>query len=58
MGREDDRKCRDHLRRQDDARRCEKVEEARRNLYKEGYALAGKYVDGLLKDESLVPTSV
>jgi len=58
MGREDDRKRREDLRRRDDAGRREKVNKARTNLYDEGYAIAGKYVDGLLKDESMVPTLV
>ena len=58
MGREDDRKRREELRRRDDVRRREKVKEARTNLYDKGYALAGKWVDGHLKDESMVPTLV
>ena len=34
------------------------VQEARKTLYKEGYAVDGEKVDGLLKGESLVPTEV
>ncbi|KAF9646621.1 hypothetical protein BDM02DRAFT_3188673 [Thelephora ganbajun] len=56
IGREDDRKCREESRQQDDAERRKKVDDARKSLYDEGYAIAGDHVDGLLKDESLVPT--
>jgi len=34
------------------------VEEARKKLYVEGYAVDGEHIDKLLKDESLVPTEV
>ena len=34
------------------------VKDARKKLYDEGYAVDGDHVDGLLKDESLVPTEV
>ena len=34
------------------------VKEARKTLYEEGYAVDGEQVDGLLKDESLIPTVV
>jgi hypothetical protein len=34
------------------------VKDARDKLYKEGYAITGENVDGILKDESLVPTQV
>jgi len=58
MGREDDWKHCEDLRCRDDARQCEMVNEAHMNLYDKGYALAGKYVDGHLKGESMVPTLV
>ena len=58
LGREDDRKRREESHRQDDAERRKKVDDARKSLYDEGYAISGKYVDGLLKDESMVPTKV
>ena len=34
------------------------VKDAQKKLYDEGYAVDGEHVDGLLKDESLVPTEV
>ena len=58
LGREDDRKRREELRRQDNGERRKKVDDARESLYHEGYAIAGDHVDGLLKDKSLVPTKV
>jgi len=58
LGREDDRKRREELRREDNNERREKVEGARKSLYNEGYAITGEHVDGLLKDESMVPTKV
>jgi len=58
MGREDDRKRREDLCRRDNAERCEKVDEARKNLYNKGYAITGDHVDGLLKGKSMVPTLV
>ena len=58
IGREDDRKRREETRRQDDTERRRKVDDARKSLYDEGYAIAGDHVDGLLKDKSLVPTKV
>ena len=58
MGREDDRKRREELCRRDDTERRERVEEARANLYDKGYAITGDWVDGLLKDCSMVPTKV
>jgi uncharacterized protein YcbX len=58
IGRDDDRKCREESRRQDDAARRQNVDEARRILYEEGYAITGEHVDGLLKEDSRVPTKV
>lgn len=58
LGREDDRKRREELCRKDDAERRKKVDDARKSLYNNGYAITGDHVDGLLKDESLVPTKV
>ena len=58
LGRADDRKRREELHRQDNVERREKVDAARESLYNEGYAITGDHVDGVLKDESLVPTRV
>ena len=58
IGREDDRKRREESRRQDNVERRGKVDNARKSLYDEGYAITGDHVNGLLKDESLVPTKV
>lgn len=58
IGREDDRCIREELRRVDDVERQGRVDEARTNLYENGYALSGDKVDGALKDGSLVPTLV
>lgn len=58
IGREEDRKLREESCRRDDAQRQKKVDDARRSLYDEGYAITGDHVDGLLKEESLVPTKV
>lgn len=58
MGREDDQKHRDESCRKDDIQRRNKVDVARKSLYDEGYAITGDHVDGLLRDESLVPTKV
>jgi hypothetical protein len=58
LGRADDRNRREESRRQDNSERRKKVDDARKSLYEEGYAITGDHVDGLLKDESLVPTKV
>jgi len=58
IGREDDRKRREESQRHDDAERRKKVDDARKSLYDEGYAITGDHVDGLLKDKSMVPTKV
>lgn len=38
--------------------RQQRVKDARDKLYREGYVITGDHVDGVLKDESLVPTLV
>ena len=58
LGRNSDQKQREESRRQDNDERRKKVDDARKSLYKEGYAITGDHVDGLLKDDSLVPTKV
>ena len=58
IGQEDDRKRQEESCRRDDAQRRNKVDDARRSLYDEGYAITGNHVDGLLKEESLIPTKV
>jgi uncharacterized protein YcbX len=58
IGREDDRQVREELQRSDNAERQEQVNHARTNLYEKGYSLTGDYVDGMLKEGSLVPTKV
>jgi len=35
-----------------------RVKDARDKLYREGYVITGDHVDGVLKNESLVPTQV
>jgi len=58
IGREDDQKRREESQRHDDAERRKKVDDARKSLYDEGYAITGDHVDDLLKDKSMVPTKV
>lgn len=58
IGREDDRRIREEQRRADSTERQRRVDQARSNLYEHGYSLTGDYVDGALKDGSLVPTKV
>ena len=58
LGRDEDRHARQELRRVDTVERQGRVDHARKNLYNEGYALTSDYVDGFLKEESLVPTKV
>ena len=36
----------------------QRVKDALAKLYREGYVITGDHVDGILKDESLVPTLV
>ena len=38
--------------------RQQRVKDARAKFYREGYVIMGDHVDGILKDESLVPTLV
>lgn len=42
----------------DNLERQQRVMDARDKLYREGYVITGDHVDGVLKDESLVPTQV
>lgn len=58
LGREDDRHARKELRQADTTERQARVEQARTDLYENGYALTGDHVDGFLKEGSLVPTKV
>ena len=58
IGTDDDRRAREELRRSDTVERRDRVEQARENLYVHGYALTGDYVDGFLKEGSMVPTKV
>ena len=58
IGREDDRCTREELRRADTVEWQGRVEGARTALYENGYALTGDHVDGVLKEDSLVPTRV
>lgn len=58
LGAIEDRQMRIEKLRVDSDGRQAKVREARKKLYDEGYAVDGENVDGLLKDESLVPTEV
>ena len=58
IGKEEDRRTRAELGRTDTVERQGLVDQARKNLYEHGYALSGDFVDGILKDSSLVPTRV
>jgi len=58
LGTAEDRKIRIEKQRTDSDERQKHVKDARKKLYDEGYAVDGEKVDGLLKDESLVPTEV
>lgn len=58
IGRDDDRRAREELRRADTVERQGRVERVRTDLYENGYAFSGDHVDGALKDGSLVPTKV
>ena len=58
IGTEDDRHTRKELQRADTTERQDRVQQVRRNLYENGYALTGDYVDGYLKEGSMVPTKV
>ena len=58
LGRESDRKLREELCREDNNERRRRIDNAHKSLYDEGYAIAGDHVDGILKDESQIPTKV
>jgi hypothetical protein len=58
IGRDEDRCTREELRRVDTIEQQGRVEQARTELYENGYALSGDHVDGALKEGSLVPTKV
>lgn len=58
LGTTEDRQARIEKLRVDSDERQTLVRDARKKLYDEGYAVDGERVDGLLKDESLVPTEV
>jgi hypothetical protein len=59
LGTEEDMEQRISGRRIDDEERWQRVEEARSLIYNSGYAVDNnKYVEALLKGESLVPTKV
>ena len=58
LGTVEDRKMRIEKQRTDSDEHQTLVRTARKKLYDEGYAVDGEHVDGLLKDESLVPTEV
>ena len=58
LGCEDDWKWCEESCCQDSDECRKKVDNARKSLYEEGYSITGDHVDGLLKDESLVPTRV
>jgi len=58
IGTEEDRKARFEKKRVDSDERRACVDDARKKLYDEGYAVDGEAVDGFLKNESLVPTEV
>jgi len=58
LGTAKDRQQRSSLKRSDNAHRQIRVSEARRLIYEKNYAVGSEVVEKLLKDESLVPTSV
>jgi hypothetical protein len=58
LGATEDRNNRVEKQRADSDEHQSRVKEARKKLYDDGYAVDGEKVDGLLKDESLVPTEV
>jgi hypothetical protein len=53
-----DMKQRKHLAQIDDARRQQKIVTARSIIYEKRYAVDAEAVEKILKEESLVPTSV
>lgn len=58
LGTTEDRMLRQTQPRLDSKERQQRVKDARDKLYREGYVITGDHVDGVLKDESLVPTQV
>ena len=58
LGTPEDRELRQTKPRIESEERQQQVKDAREKLYREGYAITGDHVDGVLKDESLVPTQV
>lgn len=58
LGTTEDRQMRAEKQRTDSDERRKLVEDARKKLYVEGFAVDGDKVDEPLKDESLVPTEV
>ena len=58
IGTTEDRGIRLEKQRVDSEERRACVDNARKKLYDEGYAVDGETVDGFLKNESLVPTEV
>lgn len=58
IGTKDDAQRRNDLRRVDDQSRRQRVQDARRLIYEDGYAVNSVKVNDLLKDLSLTPTEV
>lgn len=58
LGTTEDRLLRQTQPRLESEERQQRVKDARDKLYREGYVITGDHVDGVLKDESLVPTQV
>ena len=58
LGTAEDRMLRQTQLRVESEERQQLVKDAREKLYREGYVITGDKVDGVLKDESLVPTLV
>ena len=58
IGTDVDRCRREESQRTDSIERQDRIKQARKNLYENGYALSAECVDGMLKDGSLVPTKV
>ena len=58
LGTTEDRTLRQTKPQVESEERQQRVKDARDKLYREGYVITGEHVDGVLKDESLVPTQV
>ena len=58
LGTAEDRKIRIEKQRVDSDERQKLVQDVRKKLYEEGYAVDGEKVGGILKGESLIPTEV